>query len=179
MSGVVIGATDYKESDKLISILTPTLGLIRAHMRGVKKEKAKLKFAAMPFAFCEYSLMRRGDFYTVKTATQIESLLGVSKTPETYVTASVLLEASGHAVGSQASPDVFIALLTTLKKLIYAGDDAYKLGAEFLYNELVRGGYIGEHSEFLCGTESLALIKKYIRLFESKFICKIKSADLL
>lgn len=72
VSGVVVGAEDYREADRIVRILTPDRGVIRAVMRGVKKEKAKLKFAAMPFAFCEYSLMKRGAYYTVKTASPIE-----------------------------------------------------------------------------------------------------------
>ena len=71
VSGIVVGSTDYKEADKIISILTPTDGLIRATARGVKKDKAKLKFSAMPFAFCEYTLIKKGDYFLVKSASEL------------------------------------------------------------------------------------------------------------
>ena len=35
--GIVIKAIDYKDSDKLVTIFSPDLGLIRARARGVKK----------------------------------------------------------------------------------------------------------------------------------------------
>ena len=97
VSGVAVGAEDYREADRIVRILTPDRGVIRAVMRGVKKEKAKLKFAAMPFAFCEYSLMKRGAYYTVKTASPIESLFGVTRSPDAYLSGSVMLEAAAEA----------------------------------------------------------------------------------
>ena len=51
---VVLGSTDYKDNDKLLTLFSPTMGKITANIRGVKKPKAKLAFAAQPFAFCEY-----------------------------------------------------------------------------------------------------------------------------
>ena len=63
--GIVLRATDYKENDKLLTLFTPSLGKITAGIRGVKKAKAKLNFAAQPFAFCEYILAERGGRYTV------------------------------------------------------------------------------------------------------------------
>ena len=40
--GIVIKSVDYKDSDKLVTIFSAERGLIKARVRGVKKDKAKL-----------------------------------------------------------------------------------------------------------------------------------------
>lgn len=179
-SGIAVGAEDYKEADKLVRILTPDLGVVRAVMRGVKKEKAKLKFAAMPFAFCEYSLLKRGAFYSVKTATPVESLFGVTRSPETYIAASVMLETAAEAAGEH-DPDAFVFLLTALKSLIYSDREPYALCYGFVRGLLEKGGYMLPSSAAAPTSPEAAAarLKAHIKLFENKFICKIRSAALL
>lgn len=176
-SGIVVGTEDYKEADKLVRILTPDYGVVRAVMRGVKKEKAKLKFAAMPFAFCDYSLMRRGAFYTVKTAAPAESLFGVTSSPERYLAASVMLETAAEAAGEN-DPDVFVSLLTALKELIYSDAEPYALCLRFVRGLLEKGGHMPPDSAAPPGA-ILPRLKAQLRLFENKFVCKIRSAALL
>ena len=50
VKGIVIKAIDYNDSDKLVTIFSAELGLLKAKVRGVKKDKAKLAFAVQPFA---------------------------------------------------------------------------------------------------------------------------------
>ena len=50
---VVLKAIDYKDNDKLLTLFSPSLGKITAGIKGVKKPKAKLAFAAQPFCFAE------------------------------------------------------------------------------------------------------------------------------
>ena len=71
--GVVLQAIDYKDNDKLLTVFSPTLGKITAGIRGVKKPKAKLAFAAQPFCFAEYILAEKGGRYTVTGAYLHES----------------------------------------------------------------------------------------------------------
>lgn len=190
VSGVAVGAEDYREADRIVRILTPDRGVIRAVMRGVKKEKAKLKFAAMPFAFCEYSLMKRGAYYTVKTASPIESLFGVTRSPDAYLSGSVMLEAAAEAAGESAATDVFLRLLTTLKMLIYSDVGPYSLCLNFVFGLLKSGGFVSPspadadydvppEEQTSLGDSALPCLKKYIRLFENKYVCRIRSAALL
>lgn len=177
-AGIVVGAEDYKEADKLVRLLTPDLGVIRAVMRGVKKEKAKLKFAAMPFAFCDYLLMKRGDYYTVKTASTVESLFGVTKSPETYISASIMLETAAESAGERDA-EVFLSLLTALKDLVYSDAEPYALCAAFVRALLQKGGYIAPSPDRAPLSVSSARLRSVVKLFESKFYCKIRSAELL
>lgn len=188
--GIVVGTEDSGEADKLVRLLTPDLGVITARMRGVKKEKAKLKFAAMPFSFCQYVLMRRGQFYTVKTASQEESLFAVTFAPDRYIVGTVMLEVSSVMAGSD-SAEVFIDLLTCLKALIYSSVSPRSIGLNFVYRALVRGGYVApasrdadfnvpvEEQSSLEDARAGRLLKAYLSLAEKKLGVTFRSATLL
>ena len=188
--GIVVGTEDSGEADKLVRLLTPDLGVITARMRGVKKEKAKLKFAAMPFSFCQYVLMRRGQFYTVKTASQEESLFAVTFAPDRYIVGTVMLEVSSVMAGSD-SAEVFIDLLTCLKALIYSSVSPRSIGLNFVYRALVRGGYAApapreadfnvpvEEQSSLEDARAGRLLKAYLSLAEKKLGVTFRSATLL
>lgn len=190
VNGIVVGGEDVGEADRLVRLLTPELGVIAAKMRGVKKEKAKLKFAAMPFSFCEYVLIKRGAYYSVKTASQTESLFGVTSSPDRYVIGSVMLEAAAAAAGTD-SAEIFVELLTALKTLIYSDTDAYSVGLNFVYRLLVHGGHIaagrsdGDYNVPVSEQKSLPrgrserLLKAYLGLFSDKFCRRLLSAELI
>lgn len=173
VSGIVVGSTDYKEADKIISILTPTDGLIRATARGVKKDKAKLKFSAMPFAFCEYTLIKKGDYFLVKSAAQIESLMHIAYDPDAFLVGAVMLEISANASGGTDST-LFISLLEGIKDLIYGDNSAYEIGTRFVLDLLVRGGY--QEGDYITSEGmNKERFKSVVHRFEQKFMCKIKS----
>ena len=56
VNGLMLKSADYKENDKILTLLTAEKGKITAGIKGVRKAKAKLKFAAQPFCFAEYVL---------------------------------------------------------------------------------------------------------------------------
>ena len=191
VNAIAAGARDYKESDKLVKLITAEHGVINAVMKGVKKEKAKLKFAAMPFSFCEYSLTERGGFYTVKTAVPLESLFEVSYDPDNYLTASLMLETAAHAMGAESAPNIFLYLLKSIKALLYSGVDGYSVALNFICKILVWGGHYalsGTDADYSCDVEiqtslergaALIKLKKLARLFQDKYGCTLNSAILL
>ena len=72
--GIVLKSIDYKEKDKLLTIFSLELGKLTAVLKGVRQEKAKLKFAAMPFCFAEFVATNVNGYYTITECYQIESL---------------------------------------------------------------------------------------------------------
>ena len=189
VNGIVVGVEDAGEADRLVRLLTPD-GMITVRMRGVKKEKAKLKFAAMPFSFCEYVLLKRGAYYSVKTAEQAGSFFGVTSSPEKYIVGSVMLECASVAAGAD-SADIFFDLLSALKRLVYSDVHPYSIGLNFVYRLLVRGGDIApspRDAEYNVGIDlpqsppparAQRLLRAYLSLFENKFYVKLKAAGSL
>ena len=136
------------------------------------------------------SLMKRGAYYTVKTASPIESLFGVTRSPDAYLAGSVMMEAAAEAAGESAATDVFLRLLTTLKMLIYSDVGPYSLCLNFVFGLLKSGGFVSPspadadydvppEEQTSLGDSALPRLKKYIRLFENKYVCRIRSAALL
>jgi DNA repair protein RecO (recombination protein O) len=73
VNALMLRAVDYRDNDKILTLLTAETGKISAGIRGVRKAGAKLKFAAQPFCFAEYILSKTGDKYTVIQASEEES----------------------------------------------------------------------------------------------------------
>ena len=94
VNALMLRAADYNENDKILTLLTAERGKISAGIKGVKKAAAKLKFAAQPFCFAEYSLSQRGDRYTVTNAAECESFYDLRTDINKFYAASAAAEAA-------------------------------------------------------------------------------------
>lgn len=88
----MLRAADYKDNDKILTLLTAERGRISAGLKGVKKAGAKLKFAAQPFCFAEYILAPTGDKYTVIQASECESFFELRSDINKYYAACAVCE---------------------------------------------------------------------------------------
>ena len=104
------------ENDKTVTLFTPAAGVVNAVMRGVKKNNAKLKGAATLFAFFEYTLVSKGDFYTVTGASKLGDFSYIAADVNKYFAADFMAECTLAAV---VEPDqtIFIELLRSLEAL--------------------------------------------------------------
>ncbi len=66
--GLVLRETQYKDNDKLLSLLTEELGLITAKARGVKRKNSPLRGGCQLLTYSEFTLYERGGYYTVNEA---------------------------------------------------------------------------------------------------------------
>jgi len=121
LSGIVIGAVDYKEKDKLITIFSLELGKITAKLVGVKNKNAKLKWASQIFCFAEFMLVRRGEFYTVIGASQIESFYDLTADYSKFLIGQALVEMLNVATQPVTiSEKLFIETAKALNVLTYS-----------------------------------------------------------
>lgn len=142
VTAIVTKAEDYRENDRIVRLFTMEGGMIRAAVRGVKKHGAKLKFCAQPFALCSYELAKRGEYYTVAGASQIESLFDITLYPERFAVGCLMLEVSDVVVDEIPNPRLFVKLLKTLKSLVYGGEaNPYLVGAKYIIAALDEQGY--------------------------------------
>ena len=88
----------------------------------------------------KYTLIKKGDYFLVKSAAQIESLMHIAYDPDAFLVGAVMLEISANASGGTDST-LFISLLEGIKDLIYGDNSAYEIGTRFVLDLLVRGGY--------------------------------------
>ena len=81
-SGLVLKETRYKESDKIITILTPDLGVISASAQSSLRLKSKLFSACGLFCYSEFTLFPGKNMYTVRDAAVKNVFHGISSSIE-------------------------------------------------------------------------------------------------
>ena len=70
--GVILRDAHYKENDKILTVLTDSLGKITVKGRGVKRIKNKLFNICNMFVYSEMTLFKSGDRYILDSANLIE-----------------------------------------------------------------------------------------------------------
>ncbi len=139
---IVLQAIDYKDNDKLLTLFSPTLGKITAGIRGVKKPKAKLAFAAQPFCFAEYVLAEKGGRYTVTSAYLHESFFDLRVDVTRFYAACAAAEICRHiSVENEAYEATFIGFIECLKSLCLSGEDEAEAVIAFALVALFESGY--------------------------------------
>lgn len=118
VKGIVLKLNDYKDADKLATIFTLEDGVITAKFTGVRREKAKLKSIAQPFAYADFELMRTSGYTTVISAYLNESFTGIltnySKMMCGYVVLDIL---SSILPKEKTEQEIFLLTLTALKNI--------------------------------------------------------------
>lgn len=139
---VVLQAIDYKDNDKLLTLFSPTMGKITAGIRGVKKPKAKLAFAAQPFSFCEYVLAEKGGRYTVTAAYLHESFFELRTSVDSFYAACAVTEVCKElSLENERYEGLFIAFVECLKALTLSGEDEAESLIAFALIALQESGY--------------------------------------
>jgi len=75
--GLILRETQYKDNDKLLSVLTDELGLITAKARGVKRKNSKLRSGCGLLTFSELTLFEKNGYYTVNEAEPLQLFHGL------------------------------------------------------------------------------------------------------
>ena len=142
---IVIKSGDYREFDKRVLLFTENSGILPCVVKGVKKPKAKLKFAAEIFGFNEYQLVEKRGCFTVTSATPLESLFKLALDTDSFLAASAMLEASQKVVAekeeSGAASAMFIKLLKAFKAILYQHINPYLVAMLYTYHALAFAGY--------------------------------------
>lgn len=138
-----IRSMDYKDNDKLITLYAFGNGKITANCRGVKKPKAKLRYAASILCFGTYYLTGRNGFYTVTGCDQIDSFYGLWGDIDKYYPALSAIEMLDKFGGdSEISDNLAASTLLFLKSLCYEKVVNIPLFyLKYLYDSLALIGY--------------------------------------
>ncbi len=139
---VVLQTVDYKDNDKLLTLFSPALGKITAGIRGVKKPKAKLAFAAQPFCFAEYVLAEKGGRYTVTSAYLHESFFSLRTDIVRFYAACAAAEVCRAILPENEKYDgLFIGFIECLKALSFTEEEVAEPLIGFILIALRESGY--------------------------------------
>ena len=167
----MLRAVDYKDNDKILTLLSAEYGKISAGIKGVKKAGAKLKFAAQPFCFAEYVLLKRGEKYTVTQASESESFYDLRTDINKFYAASAVCEiASALTYEGDECTEIFYLSLKALSQMC-DGDESLALIA-FMLSALGKSGYtVGLENCTECGSPLTSADKMRFDMNAGSFTC--------
>lgn len=77
VKGLILKEQNIGENDKLVTVLTDSLGVLRAFVRGAKKLNSKKQSATGLLCYSKLSLYKTKDSYIIEEAESIESFFGL------------------------------------------------------------------------------------------------------
>ena len=140
---VVIASEDSGEADRIITLLTLDAGKIKAKIRGVKKNKAKLAYASLPFNFGDYILVQTGRSYTVINCSYIDNFQGLTTDLNRYYAGAGIIEIAG-ALSREGGDTYELAMIVikSLKELCYNENlNIFTALSKFLVETLSHAGF--------------------------------------
>lgn len=142
LNGIVIGCTDYRDNDRMLTLFTVERGRVDCKARNCRKPTAPLLACAQPFVYGEYTVFFAKDRGTVDSCDVRESFYALREDPDRFLIAS----AAARFCLSAIEPDtpnerLFILLYHTLSFLAYSEQNPLDLLCGFLIHFLDRIGY--------------------------------------
>jgi DNA repair protein RecO (recombination protein O) len=159
---LIVESKPHHEADKILTILTRNFGMIRAHARGVRHLKSKLRFSLQEMSFAEIAIVRGRDFWRIVNAVPAWNAYATLKQHRSRreLAARVLKLLKRLLSGEEGNPELFdliseaFAFLSSEKN-----SDVKNFEAVLVLRILHRLGYVGDSAalrQFLFGTDFTA-----------------------
>lgn len=140
--GIVLARTDYRENDRMITLLSPEFGRVEALCRGCRKPKSPLMTAGELFCMGEYVLFSKGGRDTVTACTVIEAFYPLRLNYERLSHAAMMMKAAGAmAQPGEGASHLYILLIRSLRRLAYEETPARQVSCAFLLHLASIGGF--------------------------------------
>lgn len=138
-TGLVTRAVDYKEADRILTILSPEIGKFTAKAPGCRRQGSKLLAAAQPFCYAQFEVYDRLGQHNLSDAQVRDNFYGLTHDLRAYGSACALLSlAEAGAREEMEQRELFVLLVSALKLLAAGGDvDAVALYALAHMGELL------------------------------------------
>ena len=140
--GIVTRYADYRESDRIITLLTAEHGRLDAKARGCQRMGSALLPASQPFVYGRYELFYSRDKYTVNQCELLETFYPLREEYARFAAASAALQLA-HNAAQQDQPNeaLFGLLYHALSFWAYGKADASDLLICYLIRYLDVCGY--------------------------------------
>ena len=156
-NAICIRSIDYKDNDKLITLYAQDIGKILVNARGVKKAKAKLRYASNVFCFGKYYLTENKGYYTLIGCDMMDSFYDIWSDIDKYYPALAVIEILDKlSLDSEISNQLFSNVIDFLNEIAYKKIHNISMYmAKFLYDTLSLIGYhISTKGCNVCGRQT-------------------------
>ena len=92
LKGLVLRTADYKESSKMLTVLTDSMGKISISARGAARLKSRIAAACQPMAFSEMTVSESKERFYLKEANTLELFSGLTADLKNYALGCYFLE---------------------------------------------------------------------------------------
>jgi len=131
-TGLVLRETETKETDKILTVLTPDLGKIPVIARGARRKGSKIAAASQLLVYSEMTLCPRGDWFFLDEASTLALFDGVRQDVVLLSLGSYFAELTEAVLCDELpAPEILSLLLNAL----------YALGVQHRSPALVKAGF--------------------------------------
>lgn len=121
--GIVLREVNYKESDKILTVLTRDLGKLTVKARACRRKNSPLAAASQLLVYSELTLFEYRDYWSMDQGDSLEQFWGVRQDVEKLALGSYFAEVM-ETVAEEGRPDP--ALLSLILNSLYALDKLSK-----------------------------------------------------
>ncbi|MBR1867975.1 MAG: DNA repair protein RecO [Clostridia bacterium] len=147
---ITLRAVNYKDNDRILTLITPEKGKISVSAKGVRKANAKMKVVSEPFCLSDCVFYERSGRLTLTEAEIVDTFFPIRENIWRFYAGTVALELANFLSQEDLEgTKLFSSLLTFLKDLCYGDRDEIGLLAEFIYRVLYDEGFAVDFS--VCG----------------------------
>lgn len=173
ITGIVITGIDYKENDKILTIFSLELGVVKAQIKGVKQAKSKLKYACQPFFVGEFFLIKKNGYYLITTVNTIENFYDLTSNYDRYLVGTIILETIKLTFkDGMINEALFLELLKILETLCYETTNEYMLLIKYMLNFFKLSGYgLNFDKCAVCGIKLNGIT--YLSLGAGGLVCEV------
>ncbi len=140
--GLVIRSVDYKEADKILTVLTGEYGKLTVSARGARRKGSRISAASQLFAYSEMTLFVHNGRFQLNEAAILEQFTGIDQEIDTLALASYLAEVLGcEEEQGQGNPPVLRLALNSLYALAKGLYPRWRIKAAFELRYCALAGY--------------------------------------
>ncbi len=141
-TAIVLRYANYRENDRMLTLLSPTRGLVEAVCRGCRRPRSHLLSASEIFSLGDYELFEKGGRFTVTGFTPIESFYPLRLDYDRLTCGVWILALCGElAQPGEPAQNLFLLLLHTLSRLTFSDQPWPPLLTGFLMHCAADGGF--------------------------------------
>lgn len=154
--GIVLRETNYKEADKILTVLTRDYGKRTVKAPGCRRKTSRLTAASQLLVYSELTMDERGEFTNLKEADPLQQFWGVRQDLENLALASYFAEVTEATVQEgELCPEILSLLLNCLYALDALQKPRAQVKAVFELRLLCLTGYTPLLDACaICGKES-------------------------
>ncbi len=140
---LIIREQSVGESDRLVTLLSGDLGIIKAFVKRAKVLKNSLNAATSLFAYCNFTIYKNKTSYNISSAEIIEIFFDLRRDIETLSLAQYIAQMSTELVAAEQKNDEMLSLVLNSLYLLCKGNrKTMQIKAAFEIKALSLAGYM-------------------------------------